>query len=127
MFLVLVPVLSKAQAHLGSTLSEIKALHPENDFEIDYTKSGIKYASTDMALGTFIYYFDGTTGLSYLCVQIPSNLTNLNTQVEIYNKKYVVTSKTSWTAYLEGGSIMYIKLKYEEEYKLYSFIYSSTE
>lgn len=126
-FIILSPFLSLSQAHLGSSLAQIKALHPKNTFEIDYTTNGIKYALTEMVLGTFIYYFDGETGLSNFCIQIPSNMTNLNTQVEIYNKKYVINSKTSWTAYLEGGGLMYIKLKYDGENKIYTFVYSSLE
>jgi hypothetical protein len=37
-------------------------------------------------------------------------MTALNAQVEIYTKKYVIVSETSWKAYLEGGGIMEIDL-----------------
>jgi len=127
LIVLLIPNLSKSQAHLSATLSDIQSMHPDKVFKSGITDDGTKYTSTEMVLGTFIYYFDGTTDLSYLCIQIPSNMTNLNTQVEIYNKKYVITSKTSWTAYLEGGGMMYIRLKYSEEDKMYLFYYASTE
>jgi hypothetical protein len=113
-----------AQAHLGASLADIKEIHPYNTFTTSYTDDGTKYVTTEMPLGVFAYYFD-ENGLSNMCVQIPSSMVNLNTQVEIYNKKYVITSKTSWTAYLEGGGMMYIKLVYSDENKLYSFIYTS--
>lgn len=122
---LLLPLLGKAQAHLGSTLTDIKAMHPDNYFKIDYTKQGQKYAQTEMPLGTFVYYFDSKTGLTDFCIQIPKNMQALNAQVEIYNKKYVILSETSWKAYLEGGGIMYIKLNYDEDYQLYSFSYTN--
>lgn len=122
--ILMLPLLGKAQAHLGSTLTDIKAMHPEKVFTVDYTNDGTKYAITDMPLGTFVYYFDAETGLSNFCMQIPNDMTALNTQVEIYNKKYVIVSETSWKAYLEGGSIMKINLTYDEENKLYVFTYT---
>ena len=59
-----------------------------------------------------------------MCVQIPDNLQALNTQVEIYNKKYVIISEKSWKAYLDGGETMKIDLKYNEEYETYLFYYT---
>ena len=78
-----------------------------------------------MILGTFYYYFDNETGLTNFCMQITKDMPSLNAQVEIYNKKYVITLETSWKAYLEGGGIMKINLKYSKEYKIYVFYYSS--
>lgn len=120
-----IPFLSNAQAHLGSTLSEIKAMHTDKIFTTDYTNDGTKYASVEMPLGTFIYYFDGETGLSNLCIQIPNDMKALNTQVEIYNRKYVIVSETSWKAYLEGGGLLKIDLEYKEAQKLYVFYYTN--
>lgn len=117
--------LCSAQAHLGSTEAEIKALHPDNTWTVDFANDGTKYISSEMALGTFVYYFDEETGVSEYCIQLPSSMTNLNTQVQIYNEKYVITSTTSWTAYLEGGAIMYIRLYYDNAYQLYAFQYLS--
>jgi hypothetical protein len=122
--LFILPILVSAQAHLGSTLAEIKESHPDNVFTIDYTNQGQKYAQSEMYYGTFVYYFDNETGLSSFCIQIPKSMEALNAQVEVYNKKYVIVSETSWKAYLEGGTIMKINLSYDEEYKLYSFRYS---
>ena len=78
-----------------------------------------------MSLGTFIYYFDNETGLTSFCIQIPKDLVSLKAQVEIYNKKYVIISETSWKAYLEGGGLMKINLKYDEDSKSYYFTYSN--
>jgi len=123
--IVMLPLLGKAQAHLGSTLADIKALHPDKVFKIDYTKQGQKYASAEMYYRTFVYYFDSETGLSNYCFQIPDNMTALNAQVEVYNKKYVIISETSWKAYLEGGGLMKINLTYYEDSKLYIFSYTN--
>lgn len=117
----------KGQAHLGSTEYEIKALHPENKWTTGYSNTGGKYISSDMIYGTFTYYFDKETKLSNFNIQIPFNLATLNGQVEAYNKKYVITSDTSWTAYLEDGGMIYIKLIYSEEYKIRYFTYRSTK
>ena len=117
----------KGQAHLGASESSIKKLHSENTWTINYTKKGIKYISSDMVYGNFTYYFDKETGLSDFNIQIPFSLESMNGQVEAYNKKYVITSDTSWTAYLEDGGMIYIKLVYSEENKVRYFTYSSTK
>lgn len=124
LIVVLIPILSNAQAHLGSTEKEIKELHPDKTFKIEYTDDGVKYISTFMYYGTFVYYFDNETGLTNSCMQIIEEMTALNGQVEAYNKKYVIVSKSQWRAYLEGGAIMEITLEYNEEHKLYVFNYS---
>lgn len=127
--LTLCLIFSKAysQAHLGATETAIKKKYPEKVWEKGTTIKGSKYISTDMIYGDFTYYFDIETGLSNFCMQIPFNAGSLNAQVEAYNKKYVITSDTSWTAYLDEGGIMYIKLKYSDETKLSAFIYTSTK
>ena len=122
--IVFLPIMNFAQAHLGTSEKEIRNLHSDKKFEIGYNNSGEKYISTFMYYGTFIYYFDKETGLSNYCVQIVNEMTYLNGQVEAYNKKYVIVSDTEWKAYLEGGSILKIKLSYNEEYKFYVFNYS---
>jgi len=118
---------AKGQAHLGSPESEIKNLHSENSWKSGTTNDGTKYIYTDFNYGTFYYYFDSETKLSKLCIQYPFNVVRLNGQVEAYNKKYVITSDTSWTAYLEDGGIMYIKLMYNKESKISYFTYSDTK
>ncbi len=119
------PIISKAQAHLGSTLSEIKSKYPDKNFKINVTNDGQKYTTAKMGLGEFVYYFDKETNLSNLVIQIPNNMTALNTQVEIYNKKYVIVSEVSWKAYLEGGGIMYIDLQYNKDLDSYIFYYTN--
>lgn len=121
----LLPFSGYTQAHLGATIYEIKAMHPDNSWEVNYADDGTKYISTDMTLGYFAYFLD-KEGLTSFCIQIPFNLVCLNTQIEIYNKKYVITSKTSWTAYLEGGGIMNISLDYNDEKDFYCFYYTSS-
>ncbi len=119
---------AKGQAVLGRTESYIRSTYPEKKWTTDYTsKSGVKYISADMAYGSFCYYFDKETKLSDYCIQIPFNNATMNGQVEAYNKKYVITSDTTWTAYLEEGGIMYIKLIYNSESNLSYFSYSSTK
>lgn len=123
--LIVLPFIGKAQAHLGSSLADIKARYPDKFFKIEYTNDGTKYTTAEQPYGTFIYYFDKETGLTNLCIQIPDNMTALNAQVEVYNKKYVIVSETSWKAYLEGGGIMKINLTYDEENKIYTFYYTN--
>jgi len=124
-FIFLAAFGAKGQAHLGSTEYEIRSLYPEKNWETSYADNGKKYISANFVFGTFAYYFDPETKLSNFCIQIPFNLAKLNAQVEIYNKKYVITSDTSWTAYLENGGILYIKLVYDRDTKLSYFTYSS--
>jgi hypothetical protein len=116
-----------SQAHLGYTEEQVRAYAPNQTWVDGMSNTGERYISTDYSLGSFVYYFNKSTGLCDGCTQIPSSMINLNSQVQIYNQKYVVTSKTSWTAYLEGGSIMYIELKYSDELKLYYFSYKDSQ
>jgi len=127
MFLLIVflPILSNAQAHLGSTEKEIRELHSDKTFEVGYSDDGEKYISAFMNYGTFWYYFDKETGLSNFCMQAVDKMSYLNGQVEAYNKKYVIVSDTEWKAYLEGGGVLKIKLSYNEEHKVYIFYYTN--
>lgn len=125
LLIVMLPLIGKAQAHLGSTEKDIRDLHSDKTFEVGYTDDGEKYISAFMYYGTFFYYFDKETGLSNFCMQVINEIPYLNGQVEAYNKKYVIVSDTEWKAYLEGGEIMKIKLDYNEEYKVYVFYYTN--
>ena len=122
---MLLPIIVKSQAHIGSTLSDIKAMHSDKIFTTNYTSDGEKYAFADMSLGRFFYYFNTETNLSHFCIQVPNDMKALNAQVEIYNTKYVIISETSWKAYLEGGGMLKINLEYNEEQKMYLFYYSN--
>lgn len=124
LIIVILPLIGKAQAHLGSTEKEIRDLHSEKTFEVGYTDDGEKYISAFMYYGTFFYYFDKESGLSNFCMQIINEIPYLNGQVEAYNKKYVIVSDTEWKAYLEGGGILKINLEYNEEHKFYVFYYN---
>lgn len=121
---ILLPFFSNAQAHLGSTLSEIKGRYPGKEFSMTVTDDGSKIVSAEMPFGTFYYVLNPETQLSDMCLQIPNDMEALNAQVEIYNKKYVIVSETSWKAYLEGGGIMIIDLTYDKELKSYLFLYT---
>jgi len=125
LLIVFLPILSNAQAHLGSTEKEIRDLHSDKTFEVAYSDNGEKYIYTFMNYGTFFYYFDKETGLSNFCMQAVDKMPYLNGQVEAYNKKYVIVSDTEWKAYLEGGGILKIKLSYDEELKVYIFYYTN--
>lgn len=122
--IILLPIIGKAQSHLGESFSGLKTRYPDKYFKIEYTNDGTKYTTAKHLLGTFVYYFDGETGLTYMCIQIPDDLQALNTQVEIYNKKYVIVSESSWKAYLDGGGTMNINLTYNKEYEKYIFYYT---
>ena len=121
--ITLLPFIGRAQAHLGATESEIKSYHQEVTFKIGYTDKNVKYLSGDMAYGTFLYYFDSNNEYTNYCVQVPYDLKSLNALVEIYNKKYVIVSNSSWKGYLEGGVIMFLNLTYNKEYDIYVFSY----
>jgi hypothetical protein len=123
LLIVFLPILSNAQAHLGSTEKEIRDLHSDKTFEIGYSDDGEKYIHTFMIYGTFFYYFDKETGLSNFCMQIVDKMPYLNGQVEAYNKKYVIISDTKWKAYLEGGGVLNIILSYNEKLEAYVFYY----
>lgn len=119
---LLFPVLCKSQAHIGSTEYEIRSMHTEVEFTRNWTKEGTKYLMGKMYYGTFIYYFD-KNGYTDFNIQIPTTIQDANSVVELYNKKYVITSKTSWTAYLEGGGIMKIDMVFDDGLNTYVFKY----
>lgn len=52
-FLIVLPFIGKAQAHLGSSLSDLKARYPDKYFKIEYSNDGIKYTTADHTFGTF--------------------------------------------------------------------------
>jgi hypothetical protein len=122
LILLLLPFLGYSQAHLGHTEYEIRSYHTDVDFIRDWTKDGQKYLMGAMPLGTFIYYFD-EKGYSNFNVQIPRTMKDANLQAEIYNGKYVIISKTNWTAYLEGGGIMKIEMVFDEKLNTFIFRY----
>ena len=112
-----------AQIQLGRTENEIKAIYPQRTWRVSYDSKQTRYIYADFEYGLFSYYFDKTTGRCNLCAQIPHTNLTMNVQIQIYNDKYVVTSKTSWTAYLDNGSIVLISLIYDEDTKTSFFRY----
>ena len=125
LFLVITfPVMARAQAHLSESITGLRDRYPGKEFKFEKTNEGVIYVTANQPLGLFAYFFDRETGLTNMCMQIPYNMQALNTQVEIYNKKYVILSESSWKAYLEGGGIMKINLSYSEENGTYIFIYT---
>lgn len=119
------PMICKAQAHLGESLSGLKARYPDKYFKIEYTNDGAKYTSAEQPFGTFVYYFDKETGLTNLCIQIPKNMQALSAQIEVYNGKYVIISDKKWKAYLDGGGILNINLIYDEDFESFIFVYTN--
>lgn len=124
LLIAFIPLFSIGQVHLGANMANIKAMYPNNTFKTESTVDSITFISTKMQYGTFFYYFDKVTGLSNTCIQIPNNMKDLNTQVEIYNREYVEISDISWKAYIEGGRILKILLSYETKINKYVFSYS---
>ena len=130
LFLLLtIPLFCNGQEHLGSTMSEVKAFHPGIKFTDGAGDDGVKYTYARLGFGTFIYYFNKSRGLCFICYQtIPKeNTTGLNKQVEIYNNNYTILSKSSWRAYLGGPLIMEIKLSYDYDKDLFTFVYRLVE
>jgi hypothetical protein len=117
----LLPLLVKSQAHLGSTLDDIKKLHPDKEFIIDTTQDGNTIVKAQMDLGMFYYYF-GIWGRSEYCAQIPTDNTAMNRQIEIFNELYVKIDSKTWK-YYSNGCVMVINLVYIEEKKAYMFTY----
>ena len=125
LLLVFLPLLSYSQEHLGHTEKEIREMHSDKTFDIGYTDDGEKYIGAFMNYGTFYYYFNKETELSYFCMQAVDKIHYLNAQVEAYNKKYIIVSDTEWKAYLEGGVLLKVELEYHEKIKLYVFNYNA--
>lgn len=121
--LLIISLGAVAQAHLDMTEATIRASHPNNEFKRTNYEHGY-IISTQFSKGSFDYYFDEKTNLTYLCVQIPLNVIKMNGQIEQYNKEYVITSPTSWTAYFDNGTFMYIKLIYNDAGHYSYFTYS---
>ena len=112
----------KAQAHIGVTFGDLKSYYPNKVFTYGYLSNGLMYVSTNFEHGTFYYYFN-EVGTTYLCCQVPYTSLDVNAQAEIYNRKYTINSTNSWTAYLDNGGIMNIKLRYDNEMQTYVFTY----
>ena len=123
--ILVLPMICKAQAHLGESLSGLKARYPDKYFKIEYTNDGSKYTTAEQPFGTFVYYFDKETGLTNLCIQIPRSMQALSAQIEVYNGKYVIISDKKWKAYLDGGGILNINLIYDEDFESFIFIYTN--
>lgn len=114
----------QGQARLNKSEVEIRTSLPDIDMTRGWTNDGGKYLTAEFPQGIFIYYFD-EYGYTNLNLQIPRNMDETNTLVEIYNARYVATSKTSWTAYLDGGGVMQITMIYDDELQRYIFRYSN--
>ena len=125
-FLVL-NIKAYSQACLGYHEDYIRAKYPYNVWYSGYINDGSRYISSVMTFGTFYYFFNSNTGECYLCTQVPFNQNTLNTIVQDYNNTYVITSDTSWSAYLDNGVIMYIKLIWVEADQKSVFYYTYTK
>lgn len=121
--LLLLPLLGRAQAHLGMSEYRIKAEHPDETFHSDVTTKGTKFIFANMPFGVFYYYFDNE-GYSDYNMQIPYTMKDVNDQTQIYNGKYVILTDHSWKAYVENGGVIYITLEYNTDTKLWIFSYA---
>lgn len=124
LFVLLIPFVMNGQARLGRTEYEIRADFPDRTIKRDWTKDGLKYLMVRLDYGVFIYYFDAN-GYTDFNIYVPETLGYANAQAEIYNKKYVITSNTSWTAYLTDGGIMKIYMIYDDQLQKYIFKYEN--
>ncbi len=55
-FMLLLPFVSKSQAHLGSTEQEIRNFAPEQKYTVGYTKNALQYAKSCLKLADSINY-----------------------------------------------------------------------
>jgi hypothetical protein len=124
LFLILIPLFGISQAMLGSTEQEIRQNYSDRTFTSGLTTDTYdRYISTDFQYGNMTYYFNDSTHLCRLCMQIPNDISAVNSLVQLYNGKYVIITKTSWDAYLPEGTIMHIILRFAPDSKIYLFYY----
>lgn len=115
-------IFSYSQAHIGVTYEELERLVDYKPMKTGYLQPGYWYAECDHQYGRFVYCFNNE-GVTVGVFMIPWNQGAVNAQAEIYNQRYTIISETSWKAYLSGGGIMSINLKYDEDYGQYIFTY----
>lgn len=123
LLLCLLPVMLQGQARLNKSEEEIIEAFPEIKFKKGLTSDNLKYIMGDFPRGTFVYYFD-EYNYTNLNIMVPYSIEKANEQVEIYNGKYVIISKTSWNAYMDNGMIMKIDMIFDDEINKFIFRYS---
>lgn len=122
--LLMLPLLGRAQAHIGLTDSQIRAEHSSITFTQGSTEEGVPFIISDLELGEFYYYFD-INGYCDFVIQVPYTMKSVNGITELYNKKYVIINDREWKAYLDDGSIIYVLLQYNVNLKSWIFAYNN--
>lgn len=116
-----------ALVQLRATEKEIRSMFPYVSFEYHNSDNGTPYLERRWDDEWFCYYFSKETGDCFEVFEQPTTQGRINQLAEIYNKKYAITSERSWTAYLDGGRIQYIKMVYIEATGKFAFTYRTDD
>ena len=111
-----------SQARMGYTLENIKNEFngPEENFEINFTNEGLKFASITTP-ETYVFYYFNESDICISSIILPRNVKVLNNIVRKYNNEYIIISNTEWKIYYSNG-IIRIKLIFDDELE-YAFIW----
>lgn len=126
LLLALLPYVSNAQSLFGYSPAEIKAKWPTEQFT--YDKWG---ENKDLIMMSFIKdnmgiaYFFNKDNESVVTSVSPLTQGQLQTLVELYNKRYVIINTTTWRFY-DSGSVYLCKLTQTDNGK-YHFIWKIEE
>lgn len=119
---ILISFMSNSQSRLGYSYTEVK-----NEFSDQYTfTTGYrdelgKFLEFEIPGGMVTYYFNDES-VCYFVTLVPESKGDLHFFIEEYNKKYVITSRTSWLIYTDGYEVK-INLEYLKN-GIYVFYYS---
>jgi hypothetical protein len=118
------PLLSMAQARIGSTENEIRDEFSSYDFQRKIsTGDHLFYLSAIVRGGVFYWYFNDNKicDLCYLVLD-PEYV---DPMVELCNNKYVRIDDTHWKKY-NDGVILYMEMIYLNKYNSWAMKYTQT-
>lgn len=104
------------QARLGSKASDIRKefSDPKYNLKSEY-KDGTLFIQINIEeLDMDVVYLCGSDEICNATAIIPKTQRALNTLVELYNKEYVIISKTEWKMYSKNG-ISKVKLYFVDD------------
>ena len=103
------------QARLGYSAADINSEFSDISYNLKngYDKNGDYYIFIKLERASVLYNFDSNKVCTSSII-VPENDSALNFFVEMYNKKYVIISPTSWKMYSSQG-ISDIELIYPEK------------
>lgn len=115
-----------AVVQLNATQKEIRSMFPSVRFDNFASNNGTPVLERAYNDEYIFYYFD-EDGNCFEVFEQPTTQGRVNQLAELYNKKYVITSNRSWTAYLDGGAINYIKMIYIKDTGKFAFTYRNDD